>query len=121
MLAAGQTVDVEFDLDRTGHDNSPVDVAMPASITVLLPDDARLFVAGTEMQSTGSVRKFATTRLNPGQKWEEFTIRAEIVRDGEISWMHKTVTLGTGESRQVHFDFDGERVARLPSDDAVEE
>lgn len=120
MLEAGKRANVAFEFDDTRPETSLVGKVVPASITVHVPDDARLFIVGTEMQSTGPVRKFATSRLNPGQRWEEFTIRAEVVRNGDTLWLDKTVTLGTGEAREVHFDFDTERFARLPSNNALE-
>lgn len=121
MLEAGKRANVDFEFEGTGNEKSLADAAAPASITVHVPEDARLFVMGTETQSTGPVRRFVTSRFNPGQRWEEFTIRAEVVRGGDICRLDKTVTLRTGEAREVHFDFEAERFARLANVDAFED
>jgi len=66
--------------------------SQPATVTVQVPTEARLFVNDYQSKQTSATRTIVTPPLSAGQEYV-YTLRAEVVRDG------RTVT----ESRQVSF------------------
>jgi uncharacterized protein (TIGR03000 family) len=83
------------------------------TVIVQVPADAQVFLAGRETAATGTVRRFSTSQVPAGGVWKDYTIRAAIRRDGRLLELEQTVSVAAGESRQVTFDFDAERVAAV--------
>jgi uncharacterized protein (TIGR03000 family) len=75
------------------------------ALTVKVPADAKVYLAGSETTLTGEQRKFTTTRLPMGQQWANYTVRVEVDRDGEKLAKEEKISLQAGESREVAFDF----------------
>ena len=48
-----------------------------------MPADAKVFLAGNESKSTGANREFVTTKLAAGQSWDNYTVRVELMRNGQ--------------------------------------
>lgn len=71
-----------------------------ARVTVRLPADARLFVDNVVCPLTSDVRSFVTPALQPGQKYY-YTIRAEVVRDGQTRIVSERVLVSAGQSVEV--------------------
>ncbi len=109
QLTAGENATVAFSLnaDNELQANGPT----VTKVTVNVPAGARLFLAGQEASATGSVREFTTNRLAAGSEWNNYTLRAEIERDGQIVTREQTLNLKAGESREVSFDFGDASVA----------
>ncbi|MCS6851681.1 MAG: TIGR03000 domain-containing protein [Gemmataceae bacterium] len=71
----------------------------PATLVVTLPAEAKLFIDGQATTSTSEVRTFETPALPLGFDYS-YTLRAELVRDGQTLTQTKTVTVrGGAESR----------------------
>jgi uncharacterized protein (TIGR03000 family) len=79
-----------------------VAVTESAQITVRLPAEARLWVDGTPCPLTSDTRSFATPKLETGRQYV-YTMRAEVVRDGQTVAQTQRVVLGAG--RQVNVTF----------------
>ena len=109
-LVAGQKANVEFGFEDDGVDNVASEPAR-TTLTLNVPQDAKVYLSGKETKSTGSVREFSTTRLQNGGKWNDYAIRVEIERNGEKLTKEQTVSLASGETRNVSFDFDAPQVA----------
>ena len=109
QLAAGQSADLDFGagsaVQTADKDASPSDETR-TSLTVRLPADAKLYLAGHETKATGEVREFSTSRLPEGDQWAKYAIRAVVDRNGRQEVREKTVTLRAGESREVTIGFD---------------
>ena len=73
-----------------------------ARITVRLPADAKLFVDNSLCPLTSEVRSFATPKLEPGKKYY-YTMRAEVVQNGQTVMKSQRVTMTAGQ--QVNVDF----------------
>jgi uncharacterized protein (TIGR03000 family) len=79
------------------------EVDAPAVIQVSLPADARLTVDGYATTSTSENRTFVTPALPQGEF--QYTLRAEIVRDGRTVVETQVVTVRGGEETRVPFNF----------------
>jgi uncharacterized protein (TIGR03000 family) len=100
-VQSGETARVDFDLGT--------EVAKTKSatkLTVHVPENAKLFLAGRETRSTGSSRTFSTGMLDGDNAWENYTIRAVANLDGRTVTKEKTITLHAGQHQEVTFDFD---------------
>ena len=75
----------------------------PAHIYVNLPADARLFVDGIQTKTTDKAnRTFLTPDLQNGIEYR-YTMKAEVVRDGQTQSETKTVIVRAGEQVREEF------------------
>lgn len=85
-----------------------------AKITVKLPKGATLFVNGGKNERTELVREFTTPSLTPGKAYQ-YTMRAELVRNGLPEYQESKVDFRAGDTLTVDFtslaDPPGERRA----------
>lgn len=102
-LQVGSTAMLDFEF--------PADRSVETSLTVNVPDDAKVTLAGHETSATGTRRVFATSRLAPGETWSEYTVRVSVVRNGDELTREKTISLKAGESRELSFGFDENKIA----------
>jgi len=82
----------------------------PATIIVSLPNGARLTVDGTPTSSTTERRTLVTPNLEVGQTYV-YTLRAEIVNNGQAVAQEQQVTVRGGETSTVQFSFSSQSVA----------
>jgi uncharacterized protein (TIGR03000 family) len=101
-VRAGETAKLAFDF--------PADSA-ETSLTVHVPADAKIFLAGNATKATGETRVFRTTGLKGGKNWEGYTIRVELDRGGRTMTEEKTITLQGGQSQELRFDLEGDKLA----------
>ncbi len=83
---------------------------VPATIVVTLPADARLSVDGAITNSTSERRVFVTPNLENGATYT-YTMRAEIVRDGQTVTQSQEVRVVGGQTANVSFQFPAQGVA----------
>jgi uncharacterized protein (TIGR03000 family) len=79
---------------KTGAANAP------ATIQVSLPADARLSIDGYQTTSTSASRVFTSPELPTGRDYQ-YTLRAEIVRDGQTLTATERVTIRGGATTRV--------------------
>jgi len=72
----------------------------PATIIVNLPADATLTVDGTATTSTSARRVLVSPELQPGQGYQ-YTLKAQVMRDGKPVVMEKKVALNAGQTTEV--------------------
>ena len=102
-LRAGQNVSIAFDFDDDG--SAPIVRGLVTTkLTVNVPDDARIKLAGSETSSTGEVRTFTTSKLAEGAKWENYRIEVTVNQNGQTLTREKLITLVGGESQTLSFD-----------------
>jgi uncharacterized protein (TIGR03000 family) len=75
----------------------------PATIVVRLPADAKLMIGGAPTSSTQDVRWFTSPPLQAGKDYQ-YTLKAEVMRDGKRVERTKEVTVRAGQPSQVTFD-----------------
>ncbi|MHB9076537.1 MAG: TIGR03000 domain-containing protein [Pirellulaceae bacterium] len=102
-LRAGGQAELAFDLRA----QAPVETAL----TIHVPSDARVFLAGNETRGNGSVRTFRTTKIDGGKAWSMYAVKVTVVRDGEDLTKEKTITLRAGDQAELTFDFEADKVA----------
>ena len=109
-LRRGQSASLAFEFAPTAESVESVST----TLTLTVPSDATVYLVGKETPQTGERREFRTTRLRPGEEWEDYNIRATVNRDGRLQSREKTITLAAGETREINFDFSSvaELVAR---------
>ena len=105
QLRAGEKADLAFDLSGPPR--------VETSLTLRVPSDARVFLAGNETRGTGPIRTFRTTKLADGQEWSQYAVRVVANRDGEEVTDEKVITLRTGDQREMTFDFQVDKVASI--------
>ena len=82
--------------------------ADPSPVTVLslnVPEDAEVTLAGNLTSATGSLRMFTTTNLKEGESWEDYRIEVAAVVNGKRRVESKTIQLVGGETVDLSFDF----------------
>ncbi len=89
---------------------STVASTAPATIVVNLPADAKLTVDGAATQSQTARRRFVTPALPTGRTFN-YTMQAEVVRDGKAVTQQQTVTVRGGTTTNVSFTFSKNAVA----------
>mgnify|MGYP000562329588 CR=1 FL=1 len=91
------------------------DLAIPATtkLTVRVPSDAKVTLAGTPTKQTGEVREFATGRLSAGQTWDNYIVHVEVTRDGKTLAEDRTIMLTGGQAQELSFDLGGTQLAQV--------
>jgi len=103
MLGAGTTTHLDFDFTRP----SPVETRL----TLHVPEDAQVRLSGHETQATGPVRRFATTRIESGQRWADYLVEVSVARNGRTLTKQQRVSLFGGDQKQIAFNFDETKLA----------
>jgi uncharacterized protein (TIGR03000 family) len=86
------------------------EVEAPATIVVSLPADARLSIDGNATTSTSDRRIFNTPALPAGEQFQ-YSLRAEIVRDGRTIVETQMGNVRVGQETVVPFNFSSTGVA----------
>ena len=76
------------------------------SLALEVPDDAKVKLCGKETSATGQVRHFATSNLDEGMTWKDYSIEVSVERNGETITLEKTLDLLAGDSHLLKFEFD---------------
>ena len=88
-----------------------------AQLTVVVPEDAQVYVNGMLTKTPGTLRQFVSYGLKPGYNYT-YEVRAVVTRDGETLSDVQVVRVRVGEARDLAFDFaarpDAVIAARLP-------
>jgi uncharacterized protein (TIGR03000 family) len=112
QVRAGQTAQVAFQFDRASPTQlSEAAGAVRTTLTLQLPEDAKVVLAGNLTGATGAIRRYTTTGLAKGEKWEDYRVLATAVRNGRTVTQERTIRLTGGESKLLHFQLDDRQVA----------
>ena len=103
-LRAGQRAEVDFDF-------ASAEQQAETTLTVYVPEDAEVFLAGAPTKSKGKVRQFRTARLAPGESWKDYTVKVTLDRQGKPVTQERTITLVGGKAQELSFSFDRDKVA----------
>ena len=79
--------------------------------TVRVPANAKVFLAGNPTKAQGEVSVFRTTSLTSGSRWSDYTIKVELEKEGKTITREEKISLGAGETKELTFDFDSEKIA----------
>jgi len=79
--------------------------AVKTRLTLHVPADATVTLAGVETKQTGEVRQFATTKLASGQNWNDYKVVIETTRDGKVQREERSLTLTGGQDQDLAINF----------------
>lgn len=86
--------------------------AVKTSLTLHVPADAKISLAGVDTKQSGETRQFATTRLAAGQTWDGYKVVVEMNKNGQTLHEERTIKLIGGESQDLSINFDSTAVAK---------
>jgi uncharacterized protein (TIGR03000 family) len=76
----------------------------PATIVASVPADAKISIDDNPTSSTGANRVFSTPVLQTGMEYY-YTIKGEVVRDGQTLVTTKKVAVRAGEETRISLEF----------------
>jgi uncharacterized protein (TIGR03000 family) len=82
------------------------EVAPVTSVTLRVPAEAKVRLAGVDTQSGGELRYFYTNSLAVGQVWDDYEIEVQWEEAGETVVKRQTVQLAAG--KPLHLNFESE-------------
>jgi uncharacterized protein (TIGR03000 family) len=99
------------------RNSSPANVisskpAVKTSLTLHVPADAKVTLAGVSTKQTGEVRQFATNKLTAGQVWNDYKVVVEMQKDGQVVREERTLKLTGGNSQELTVNIDSNQVAQ---------
>jgi uncharacterized protein (TIGR03000 family) len=109
-LQAGQAIELSF---GSGEQVASGEKA-ETDLTLHVPAEAKVTLAGAVTHQTGELRTFATDSLTKGQEWAGYVVRVELERDGKTLVEEKTLSIVGGENYELKFDF-AEGAAQIAS------
>jgi uncharacterized protein (TIGR03000 family) len=83
------------------------------TLTLRVPAEAKVTLAGVPTRQTGAVRQFSTRNLAAGQDWKSYKVVVEVERDGQTLREERSITLVGGVSQELDIEFDNEQIAKL--------
>lgn len=108
-LRAGSTERLVFDLPEA--DEKVASNPAETVLTLVVPEDAQVTLAGNPTKVTGNVRTYRTTQLSPGQQWDNYTVRVTVNRDGRELSKEQTISLRGGSEEKLAFEFSDTELA----------
>ncbi len=79
--------------------------AVKTQLTLHVPAEAKVILAGVETKQTGEVRQFATSKLPAGQTWDDYKVVIEVTKDGKTLREERTIKLTGGQNQELAVDF----------------
>ena len=104
LVRAGDSIDLQFGSSEQLADQRDA----TTELTLHVPKQAKVTLAGAPTAQTGEVRTYATSTLAPGTKWNDYVVHVELDRSGKKLVEEKTLNLVGGEKYQLTFDFKDE-------------
>ncbi len=105
----GQDVVLERKIELSaGMDQSislDFDAPQMTQVSVRVPADAKVTLAGNETSATGDLRHYKT-KLKPGEKWDDYKVVVTIQQDGRIIQSEKKLDIVAGQSYVLDFRSD---------------
>lgn len=82
-------------------------------LTLRVPAEAKVTLAGVATKQTGEVRQFSTGRLASGQVWDEYKVVVEMEQGGRMLREERAITLTGGQAQELSISFDSQQIAQL--------
>jgi uncharacterized protein (TIGR03000 family) len=86
--------------------------AVKTQLTLNVPAEAKVTLAGVATKQTGEVRKFATSKLSEGQLWSDYKVVVELEKDGQTLREERMLTLKGGQPQELTVSFDSNQLAQ---------
>jgi uncharacterized protein (TIGR03000 family) len=104
-LQAGDAVTLAF-----GGQTALPGASVKTELTLHVPKDASVSLAGAATEQTGEMRTFATTALKNGQHWDDYVVRVELQMDGKTLVEEKTLNIEAGQNYELSFELSGDSI-----------
>ena len=111
QLLTGSTVELVFDSAASGDIEQVDDTPVDTKLTLNVPANAKVFLAGNLTKMTGLTRTYTTQKLSAGQDWPGYVVRVAIERNGRTVAQERVITLNAGQQHELSFDFDTDKLA----------
>jgi uncharacterized protein (TIGR03000 family) len=86
--------------------------AAKTRLTLNVPAEASVTLAGVETKQTGEVRQYTTTKLASGQIWDDYKVVVTLERDGQTLREERTLKLTGGQAQELSINFDSKLVSQ---------
>jgi uncharacterized protein (TIGR03000 family) len=106
VLRAGQSSALAFNIQPTIGPSVTADQLANTRLKLHVPENSKVFLAGTEMKQNAGLCVFETDRLQEGEKLKDYNVRVTFMADGKEESIEKMVTLVGGQSQEIRFDAD---------------
>jgi uncharacterized protein (TIGR03000 family) len=99
-------------VDLNGGDSKHLEFIFETSpppvtqLSLRVPKDAEVNLAGNLTKTKGAMRLFTTTSLKEGESWEDYQVTVVNVVDGRRVVRTKKIKVIAGETMDLNFDFD---------------
>lgn len=105
-LNAGSSASLDFNQPAEQDDSQVAEKQSETKLTLHVPDDAEVYLAGRRTRMEGTVRAYTTKRLASGETWNDYVVRVDVSRDGHTVSKRHVLDLRGGQSHELTFDFD---------------
>jgi uncharacterized protein (TIGR03000 family) len=85
--------------------NSRTD-APETTVTLIVPENAKVNLSGSDTKMTGTKRVFATRRLSKGQVWENYVVQVSWEAEGRTISKERKLRIVGGETYEIRIDDD---------------
>lgn len=109
-LTQTKVIDLTPDRDSRLAFDFEREVLPVTSLTLRVPENAKVRLAGVETESVGGLRYFYTNTLDDGQVWSDYEVEVQWEENGETIVKTQTVELMGGSPLQLQF---GEETAEM--------
>lgn len=92
--------------------SKPAAPAVKTRLTLHVPADAKVTLAGVDTKQTGEVRQFATTNLKAGEAWDDYAVVVEMEQGGQMLREERTIKLMGGQAQELSIEFDSTQLAQ---------
>jgi uncharacterized protein (TIGR03000 family) len=87
--------------------------AVKTQLTLRVPADAKVTLAGVATKQNGEVRQFTTSKLAQGQAWQNYQVVVEMDRNGKTVREERTITLVGGQAQDLSIGAGDTKLAQL--------
>lgn len=116
-VSGGQRHVVAFAAPEIPATPLPETVAVTTSLTLRVPEGAKVWIEGQPTAKEGAVREFLTSALHAGETWEGYEVKVAMVVDGRSIKTTKRIDLVGGKAIDLAID---PAAALAAESDAVE-
>lgn len=106
QLRAGAMERLVFDAPQSDVKVAAQPSENETALTLEVPQDAVVTLAGNPTQMEGQLRTFRTTQLAAGEAWNDYKVTVTVLRDGREVTKEKVIQLVGGQNEHIAFDFD---------------
>jgi uncharacterized protein (TIGR03000 family) len=86
--------------------------AVKTRLTLRVPAEAKVTLAGVSTKQTGELRQFATTNLKAGEVWNDYQVVVEMEQGGQTLREERIIKLTGGRAQELSIDFDSTQLAQ---------